>query len=335
VEVEVAGNGREAIEILAREGARFDIVLMDIQMPEMDGYEATRRIRLDPRFVNLPIIAMTAHALVEERQKVLEVGMNDHIAKPIDPDVMFETLRRYFSRGHSPTPSRACLETPSEQVPVPEIEGLDVKAGIRRVAGNSKLYCDLLRRFVEGQRDAAERVREALRAGDAATAERIAHTAKGVSGNLGASEVQAVAGELERSIGGGEAAAVREQILERFARAMQGTIARVVSALEAAQAAKPQATKPQAPSGEEADADAVGRMLDKLVEYAEANDSEAGDYLASVRETLARCCPQQEFEKLESSLRSYDFAAAVEVLRVLRRAVLGSSEGSTAGPSDP
>jgi two-component system sensor histidine kinase/response regulator len=192
-----------------------------------------------------------------------------------------------------------------------------------------------LRRFVEGQRDAAERVREALQAGDAATAERIAHTVKGVSGNLGAVEVQAVAGELERSIGGGEAAAVREQILERFSRALQATIARVASALEAARATKPQATRPRASAGEEADADAVGRMLDRLLKYAEASDSEAGDYLATVRETLSRCCPPRELEKLESSLRSYDFAAAVEVLRVLRRAVLGSAERSTAEPSEP
>ncbi|MGA2642795.1 MAG: response regulator, partial [Spirochaetia bacterium] len=96
VEVVVASNGREAIEKLAAPSARFDIVLMDIQMPEVDGYEATRRIRSQPWGTTLPIIAMTAHAMEEERRKALETGMDDHISKPIDPDAMFETMRRFY-----------------------------------------------------------------------------------------------------------------------------------------------------------------------------------------------------------------------------------------------
>ncbi len=326
IEVVVAGNGREAVEMLARESGRFDMVLMDIQMPEMDGYEATRRIRSDARFVDLPIIAMTAHALVEERQKVLEVGMNDHISKPIDPDVMFETLRRHFHKGRSPVQHMACVdESPAEQVPVPEIEGFDMRGGIRRVAGNVKLYWDLLRRFVEGQHDAAARVREALQAGDAALAERVAHTVKGVSGNLGAGEVQAAAGELERCIAGGDVEAAK-QILERFASALQTAIARVSSALDAVRASKPQ----EAVSAE-VDAGTMSDILDKLLRYAESSDSEANEYLASVRGTLVRCCSPDEFGKLESSLRSYDFSAAVKILRGLQQGLRRSPPGDVPG----
>ena len=115
VDVVVAGTGREAVEMLTQGGASYDIVLMDIQMPEMDGYEATRRIRAEKRFADLPILAMTAHALVEERQKAMEAGMNDHISKPIDPQAMFETLRRYYrkARAQAPhaTPAVSSIET--------------------------------------------------------------------------------------------------------------------------------------------------------------------------------------------------------------------------------
>ena len=107
VEVVVASNGREAIEKLAAPSARFDMVLMDIQMPEMDGYEATRRIRSQPWGASLPIIAMTAHALEEERRKALETGMDGHISKPIDPDAMFETMRRFYRPAGSARSDRA------------------------------------------------------------------------------------------------------------------------------------------------------------------------------------------------------------------------------------
>ena len=97
--VDVANNGREAIEMVKAARHPYDMVLMDIQMPEMDGYEATRRIRSDPRFSALPILAMSAHALVEDQQKTSDAGMNDHITKPIDPQVMFKTMGRYLRQS--------------------------------------------------------------------------------------------------------------------------------------------------------------------------------------------------------------------------------------------
>src|SRR5208337_343871 len=194
VDVDVVENGREAVEKLVQGTDRYDMVLMDIQMPEMDGYEATRRIRAGGRFADLPIIAMTAHALMQERQKATDAGMNDHISKPIDPQAMFETLRRYYRRAQARVARTPHFAAPSEPAAVPEIEGIDVKGGIRRVAGNRKLYMDLLRRYVEGQQDSAERIRTALKNGDTTLAERIAHTVKGVSGNIGAADAQTAAG---------------------------------------------------------------------------------------------------------------------------------------------
>ena len=169
--VQVAGNGREAVQILS-EGptpALVDVVLMDLQMPEMDGFQATAGLRADRRFTGLPIIAMTAHATVEERQRCLAAGMNDHVAKPIDPGALLDTLSRHY---------RSALER--EASGVPSVEGLDTAAGLLRVAGNRGLYLKLVRHFVEQHASAPSRIAEALNAGDRAAAERVAHTVKGV-----------------------------------------------------------------------------------------------------------------------------------------------------------
>ena len=103
--VQVANNGREAVERLTASPTAFDVVLMDLQMPEMDGYQATAKIRADARFANLPIIAMTAHATMEERQRCLAAGMNDHVSKPIDPALLFETVGRFYKPAAAAAPS--------------------------------------------------------------------------------------------------------------------------------------------------------------------------------------------------------------------------------------
>jgi two-component system sensor histidine kinase/response regulator len=326
VDVIVAGNGREAVEMLTQGGSRYDIVLMDIQMPEMDGYEAARRIRADERFADLPILAMTAHAFVEERQKAMEAGMNDHISKPIDPQAMFETLRRYYRKAHAQAPHAAATAAPLKQGTSLEIEGIDVAGGIRRVAGNWKLYMDLLRRYVEGQQNAAGKVREALKNKDRALAERIAHTAKGVSGNIGAADVQAVAGELEESIRKVNPESWTEDILKRFAKVLGTTVARIRSVLEA-----PSEANEMRRDRKTTDPSALTEILQKLTQYVEESDSEAFEYLESVREELSSACPPEVFEKLRESLKSYNFSMARETLRLLSRDLQGSVYGGTSG----
>ena len=182
--VKVANNGREAVEILSAgpQPPPFDVVLMDLQMPEMDGYQATARLRADSRLAALPIVAMTAHATLEERQRCLDAGMNEHVGKPIDPDNLFETVGRFYK--------------PEKEVgPV-----LDMKDGLSRVAGNHKLYLRLLSQFIEQQGPAVQQIRHAWANSDAALAERLAHSLKGVAGNIGARPVQAAAGDLEKRI---------------------------------------------------------------------------------------------------------------------------------------
>ena len=207
-EVTVAHDGREAVDAVLKEAAQggFDLILMDLQMPNMDGFEATKEIRT--YFEQLPIIAMTAHAMAEERESCLKAGMNDHVGKPIEPDVLFETLARWAPRKQICgllAPNAAVLSAGNDRdVFVTAISQedtmLDKCDGLKRVAGNEALYHKLLRQYIAGQADAADRLREMLTQGDMNSGKRIAHTLKGVSGNIGATAIAQIAAALEAAI---------------------------------------------------------------------------------------------------------------------------------------
>ena len=210
--VEVANDGVEAVRKLLDQPMppKYDVVLMDLQMPEMDGYQATNKIRSDPRFASLPIIAMTAHATIEERQKCLAAGMNGHVSKPIDPSSLFETLERFVvptAKGSAVPPSEPARAAVAEADELPEVPGLNIAEGLLRVAGNKKLYRKLLRQFADTEADTAHRIASALAENDRALAERLAHSVKGVAGNIGATAVQNAAANLEKAIAGSAPAA--------------------------------------------------------------------------------------------------------------------------------
>ena len=204
-QVQVANNGREAVEKVAQ--ATYDLVLMDLQMPVMDGYQATARIRSDPRFDKLPIIAMTAHATVEERQRCLDAGMVDHISKPIDPVTMFATIAQHY-RPASRRRSEACVVQPSSPRRdaadvLPDLPGIDTILGQKRVAGNRKLYLKLLRDFHRDYPAAVRAIREAIDGKRDEEALRLAHTLKGRLGkSWGDGPVRRRGGSRDRAQGG-------------------------------------------------------------------------------------------------------------------------------------
>ncbi|TDT89744.1 PAS domain S-box-containing protein [Pseudodesulfovibrio indicus] len=204
VEVYEAFNGENALEFLDKH--EVDLVLMDIQMPVMDGHEATRRIRGQERFKDLPIIAMTAHAMVADIEKSRDVGMNDHIAKPFEPDDLFAVLLKWLSpKGEEEgagQPEQSTVESqPAKSLTVPLVmAGIDVELGLKRARGNEKLYRTLLLLLDEKYADAAEQIATALKENRRQDAVALAHSVKGTSGMLGAMELFEAASELEKGL---------------------------------------------------------------------------------------------------------------------------------------
>ncbi len=324
VRVDVANNGVEAVARLAGDTGKpkYDAVLMDLQMPEMDGFEATRRIRANPKTRDLPIIAMTAHALEEERERCLQAGMNDHVSKPIDPEILFQTLSRYVTPNAAP-PSAPSLaagrppapKQPSEDVSLPELPGIDVANGLRRVAGNKHLYLSLLGQFVDGQTNAAEAIREALALGETEEAERRAHTVKGVAGNIGAMDASTAAAKVEQRIKGNETEGL-ESALKTLAKELE----RVSSVLEPVLRAKAEAKKDSAPEPtKEVDRGKLRAGLRRLRTFLEDNDSEAVDCLEQIREAIAAAYGADRLAPLENRIKSFDFDEAIEILNTMEQ----------------
>ena len=240
LEVDLADNGQIAIhQIQARctENRPYDLVLMDMQMPVMDGVTATRIIRETHAAATLPIVAMTANAMRADRDRCIDAGMSDFVTKPILPSALWKALLTWIkdreglgpqalpsSRTSAPPPTTDANELLHALRTVPR---LDLQLGLARTSNKPALYISLLRKFVASQGDAANDIRQALAADDTATAERVAHTLRGVAGSLGATELQTRASALESALRSGAAntlvhtelrntAEVLEQLIQAF-----------------------------------------------------------------------------------------------------------------------
>jgi len=216
----VARDGEQALAVLHSQ--RVDGVLMDCQMPVIDGLEATRRIRAVPAWRDLPVIAMTASAMVGDREQALAAGMNDHVAKPIDIETLYAALARWLPE---PVPRRPATPTASGAAHrLPALPGVDVDGGLRRTAGQEALYRRLLRLFDRQQQRFRPEFRAAVAAGDRAAASALVHALKGAASTVGALDVDLAAQALERAlvddaspVALSAASLALEQALERLA----------------------------------------------------------------------------------------------------------------------
>jgi polar amino acid transport system substrate-binding protein len=195
---EVAANGREALELLDRES--FDGVLMDLQMPVTDGFTACRAIRRQERFRDLPVIAMTANAMQSDRETSLAAGMNDHVAKPVNPDRLMLTLARWVHpRQRVAAQSDSCTAAVAAVgQAIPDLPGVDTAAGLKVARNDTGLYRRLLCMFRDRYADFDVRFRAAQADDDPEAATRLAHSLKGVAANLGAHALAEAAQQLER-----------------------------------------------------------------------------------------------------------------------------------------
>ncbi|MGE4580382.1 MAG: response regulator [Desulfuromonadales bacterium] len=198
LQVTTAENGAEAVSLLC--GLKPDLVFMDIQMPVMDGFEATRRLRLLPEGSHVPIVAMTAHAMASDRESCLQAGMDDYLSKPIDPEQMKAVLLKWIQPAAPP------LDTGAEPVSVaavrlPEsLTGIDLAKGLRYSNNKPDFYLELLRNFARARRQADEEIRQALDKGEHEVARRYAHSLKSICGIIGAEGLAQAAGRLETAL---------------------------------------------------------------------------------------------------------------------------------------
>ena len=202
--VEIAENGQEAVDKVHKQTQPYDIVLMDMQMPVMDGMVATRLLRSFPQYADMPIVAMTANALQTDREKCLDAGMNAHIPKPIDPDELWRTLlewvrpRAGLGMARVAPSIEVAQQAAKAESKLPQgVAGLNVELGLKRVQGKESLYLSILRKFITEQGSFAMQFEQAVAGGDIQIAERLAHTLKGVSASIGAMELAAIAETLE------------------------------------------------------------------------------------------------------------------------------------------
>jgi two-component system sensor histidine kinase/response regulator len=305
--VDLAENGEIALGMIRDND--YDAVLMDMQMPVMDGVEATRIIRSNPRFENLPIIAMTANAMASDRILCLEAGMNDHIAKPIDPDQLFGVLLRWIKRSagdgkpvHDGGVAQASASPAQDGELV--IPSIDVHSGLRRTGGNRARYVTLLRKFAEQQADIVATIQAALFGGDAATAERAAHSLKGAAATLGANALSEAAARAETAIKSGEEV---DEAVRPLSLALAATLADLRSALPEDGAANGAGRAPGDPAN-------VQEPLIRLKRLLETDDGEAADFILDAKPRLSGVLTPAEIKTLADRVGNFDFDAALKCL---------------------
>jgi two-component system sensor histidine kinase/response regulator len=309
IRVDVANNGAEAVGKVSR--TRYDGVLMDCQMPVMDGFEATRQIRADGRFKDLPILAMTANAMSGDRELCLESGMNDHIGKPIDVNQLFVCLGRWIQP--SDPVGNAVMGSDAKAIPfkadLPDIACLDLVQAMRRIGGNTKLVRKLIDRFAQTQGDAMVRIQTAIDRQDMETATREAHTVKGLAGNIGATELLARAGRVE--------GVLRHGPVDDLSGALQAMGQELALLLDQiARAMVPIPATPGVPATDlVVDRERLASEMQELAALLADDDSRAAKLADNIAVKLRALGQAQASLQLQKNIGRYEFEEALDVLK--------------------
>ena len=314
--VTVAENGKkgmEAVQLFA-----YDLVFMDMQMPVMDGYTATEEIRKWEETLpdmsagtrpHVPVVAMTAHAMVGEREKCIEAGMDDYLSKPIDQDNLYAILLKWIKPGKRDISSirEKPVGNKEDIALLHDLPGIDIADGLRRVGGNRKLFIKLLVDFANKYGSVTEEIRSLIKVGDLPAAERVAHTVKGTAGNLSATGVQAAAQALEAVIVG-KGTADYELCLSRLAIELQP----IVDSLKTIEQAGIE--RPLSPDVC-IDPANVGPLLIELSRKLAESDADAEIYFETIRANIDISLFNKELEELEAHIANFDFTNALNPLR--------------------
>ena len=307
-QVVVAQNGHEALEQLGGlEVSGFDVVLMDVQMPVMDGLEATRRIRSFDRHAQLPVLAMTAHAMEDERRRCVEAGMNDHISKPLEPERFIQLVAQWSNRKvpRVPLAERTIMLRQAVNTEVlPVIDGVDTREGLARLNGKRDLYFQLLRQFVDNHEHVASRVRQHLATGETRQAADLLHVLKGLAGSMGAGSIQGMAARMEHAISESDFNAAALDELDQALARIALSVRKVLTA---------SATQSE---GEPAAGRSGGEEVQRLLGYLDDQDSEAVDFFLDHARTFRALLPSEaEFLSIEAAINRFDFDSAGKLIR--------------------
>ncbi len=315
--VVIAKDGKQGLDtVIARNQSGFpvDAVLMDIQMPVMDGYTATKEIRKLPDFKDLPIIAMTANAFKRDRKKAFDSGMNEHVAKPINVMELYKVLRKlvHISKNRRSTPAAKKIETYENEIDftaLKKVETLDVVSGVSRVGGNRSLYKDLLKQFLDHHSNDIMEINRALHENDLSLAGRLAHTLKSVAGNIGAQNLYSYAENLEDAIMGAEYKNIKTKI-PPVEKELSLLLKGLKKSYYDTKKEKENSTPVQSPK----DIVSVVPVLNTLRGYLEEDDPEAIDYFLRNKGHLAQALPPVSMSRLEKKLRDFEFEAVQDEL---------------------
>ena len=305
--VTIANNGKEAVNLVNDEN--FDVVLMDMQMPEMDGLEATMKIRETFASDTLPILAMTANAGEEDRERCLKAGMDAHITKPIDPEVLMSELCKWIAQKDVDEK----LQEPTKKVQsnnsIGAIDGIDIEAALRVVAGKQSLLNKMLTTFVADQSQATDAIKGALQNKDNELAKRLAHTLKGTSASIGAMKLQEIAAKIE----GYFTKPYDDEVFNNDLHLCEIELANVVKNVSLALSDINKDTDNNV--AKSLNLESVKVTVDKLSEYLENNDTEANHLLDSFQQDLISLFGEEIFSLIKDSIENFDYDTAATTIK--------------------
>jgi CheY-like chemotaxis protein len=287
---------------------------MDIQMPVMDGYTATKEIRLDDKNIGLPIIAMTANAMSGDREKCIEAGMNDHIPKPIDPQEMYKTLSQWIKPTGKDLSRVKPIITEGSESPV--LPGFDVPTALNRMAGNVKAYRNTLKKVVSSESDAVERIKMSLEKEDFQSAVIAAHTLKGVAGTIGANFIVPVAEKLELTFADKieKGTPIDADELEALLLECEVKLTEMIRTIEADQTSQQNTIKSKL-----FDSEVVANLFLELKNQIDNFDSAASDTLHDILSYITSEKTSSVISELIQALETYDFDKALTLVNAFEQ----------------
>jgi PAS domain S-box-containing protein len=298
--VTIANNGQEAIDTLQKHA--FDGVLMDCQMPVLDGYSATQQLRKDERFAKLPILAMTANAMAGDREKALAAGMNDHIPKPINVAKMFNTMVQWIKPERQGEMAAAPGLFKSSTENIPALAGIDVAASLERLGGNQGLYLKLLHKFYAQYGDFEQQLAKAVAANDYEPATRLVHTVKGLAANIGATALKTIAAQAEEELAGNT---VNNAMLEKLGDQIASLRAKIRPSIK---------TTEVTPAGQRFNHASARELLTKMTDMLSEYDAAVGGFLEKHSEVLSTPLLLRDFRILVKSIEDYDYERSLQTV---------------------